>query len=67
MTSIPSYRFKTISEYHRQVGLPKPEHPLISLVHMDSITPPVTEGSFSLIFDIGVPPLIQINGRLIIK
>ena len=51
MESVQPYKFKTITEYHRQLGLPKPEHPLISLVHMDSITPPITEGSFSLIFD----------------
>lgn len=44
-------RFKTISEYHRAAGLPKPEHPLISLVRMDMVVPPITEGSFSLIFD----------------
>ena len=51
MDSGPQYRFKTITEYHRQTGLPKPEHPLISVVHMDDITPPVTEGSFSMIFE----------------
>lgn len=51
MDGVQPKKFKTITEYHRKLGLPKPEHPLISLVHMDSITPPVTEGSFSLIFD----------------
>jgi len=51
MESVQPYKFKTITEYHRQLGLPKPEHPLISVVHMDSITPLITEGSFSLIFD----------------
>jgi AraC family transcriptional regulator, transcriptional activator of pobA len=45
------YRFKTITEYHRLTGLPMPEHPLISLVHMNAITPPVTEGSFTMIFE----------------
>jgi AraC family transcriptional activator of pobA len=51
MNSAQPYRFKTITEYHRMAGLPKPEHPLISLIHMDSITRPMEEGSFSLIFD----------------
>lgn len=51
MDSVPIYKFKTITEYHRQFGLPKPEHPLISVVRMDLITPLVTEGAFSLIFD----------------
>jgi AraC-like DNA-binding protein len=30
-------RIKTILEYHRVMGLPKPEHPLISVVHLESI------------------------------
>jgi AraC-like DNA-binding protein len=51
MNNIQPYRFKTITEYHRLMGLPKPEHPLISLIRMDTVTPPVTEGTFSLIFD----------------
>lgn len=28
---------KTISEYHRMLGLPKPEHPLVSLTRFDDI------------------------------
>ena len=28
-------RIKTISEYHRLAGLPKPEHPLISVINME--------------------------------
>src|ERR1700753_880673 len=51
MSSVQTFRFKTITEYHRQAGLPKPQHPLISLVHMDDVTMPLTEGSLSLIFD----------------
>ena len=51
MNSGQLFRFKTITEYHRQAGLPKPHHPLISLVHMDEVTLPLTQGSFSLIFD----------------
>ncbi|MBC7904481.1 MAG: AraC family transcriptional regulator [Gemmatimonadaceae bacterium] len=30
-------RFKTISEFHRFRGLPKPEHPLISVINLESI------------------------------
>lgn len=45
------FRFHTINEYHRAVGLPNPAHPLISLVHMDDIKRPLAEGSFSLIYD----------------
>lgn len=45
------YHFHTITEYHRAAGLPKPAHPLISLVHMDELNRPMAEGSFSLIYD----------------
>lgn len=31
------HRIKTISEYHRLRGLPKPQHPLISLIDFESI------------------------------
>lgn len=45
------FHFHTITEYHRAADLPKPAHPLISLVHMDDLTRPLTEGAFSLIYD----------------
>lgn len=34
------HRIKTISEYHKVMGLPKPEHPLISVVDYSSIQLP---------------------------
>jgi AraC family transcriptional regulator, transcriptional activator of pobA len=39
MTNIKLYRIKTISEYHRLRGLPKPEHPLISVVDYSAFKP----------------------------
>ena len=51
MTSIPPYRIQTITDYHRLTGLPRPAHPLISLVHLESMTPPATGGPVSLTFD----------------
>jgi AraC family transcriptional activator of pobA len=51
MSSHKLFRFSTITEYHRAAGLPKPAHPLISVVHMDDITMPLAEIPFSLIFD----------------
>lgn len=51
MNSNQLYHFHTITEYHRAAGLPNPAHPLISLVHMDELNWPLTEGSFSLIYD----------------
>lgn len=51
MTSVQPYRIKTITEYHRVTGLPKPEHPLISVINIESLKPEVTDGPLSLVFD----------------
>ncbi|KAA6438714.1 helix-turn-helix transcriptional regulator [Dyadobacter flavalbus] len=51
MNNHPLHRFHTITEYHRAAGLPKPAHPLVSLVHMDELNRPLYEGPFSLIYD----------------
>ncbi|EHQ29636.1 helix-turn-helix domain-containing protein [Mucilaginibacter paludis] len=45
------YRIKSITEYHRLLGLAKPEHPLVSLINVGSFQPPPIEGPVSLIFD----------------
>ncbi len=45
------FRFSTITEYHRAAGLPKPAHPLISLVHMEDLNRPLAENSFCLTYD----------------
>lgn len=34
------HQIKTISEYHKVMGLPKPEHPLISVIDYSSIQLP---------------------------
>ncbi len=44
-------RINTINEYHRLTRLPNPQHPLISVVHMDQVVPPLREGSFSMVFN----------------
>ena len=31
------YRIKTISEYHQLKGLSKPEHPMVSVIHLDEM------------------------------
>jgi len=45
------YRIKTISEFHRLRGLPKPEHPLISLIDYGSIKHSSENNPTSWIFD----------------
>jgi AraC-like DNA-binding protein len=37
MTNVKPYSIKTISEFHRFRNLPKPEHPLISIINMERI------------------------------
>ncbi len=53
MVNKQPYRIKTISEYHKMMDLPKPEHPLISLINLESLThfPISNTEPVSLIFD----------------
>jgi AraC family transcriptional activator of pobA len=51
MANIQPYRIKTISQYHQVMGLPKPEHPLISVINMESIEHPSGNDPVSLVFD----------------
>lgn len=37
MPNIKLHRFKTISEFHKFRGLPKPEHPLISVINVADV------------------------------
>jgi AraC family transcriptional activator of pobA len=37
MANIQPHRFKTISEFHQFRELPKPEHPLVSVINLESI------------------------------
>jgi AraC family transcriptional regulator, transcriptional activator of pobA len=51
MANKQPFRIKTISQYHQVMGLPKPEHPLISVVNMETISQPTGHESVSLMFD----------------
>src|ERR1700709_2294808 len=51
MANARLHRIKTISEYHRIMGLPKPEHPLISVINFESIKHLPYDESISLVFD----------------
>jgi AraC family transcriptional regulator, transcriptional activator of pobA len=44
-------RIKSISDYHHIMGLPKPEHPLISVINFDDIKHYPDDKSVSLVFD----------------
>ena len=43
-------RIKTISEFHRMANLPKPQHPLITLVDLKTMGRPL-EGTYTRVFD----------------
>lgn len=45
------YRIKTISQYHQIIGLPKPEHPLISVINLESFKQVPLSEPISLVFD----------------
>ena len=51
MANTQPYRIKTISEYHKLIGHPKPEHPLISVINLESVKPPIINEPISLIYD----------------
>jgi AraC family transcriptional regulator, transcriptional activator of pobA len=51
MAYVQPRRIKTISQYHQVMGLPKPEHPLISVINMESIEHSPGDGPISLVFD----------------
>lgn len=51
MKNIKLQHIKTISEYHRLRGLPKPEHPMMSIIHLDEIRNISTDEHTSWIFD----------------
>ncbi|RDC56181.1 AraC family transcriptional regulator [Pedobacter chinensis] len=51
MESLHRYHFKTISEYHKLAGLPKPGHPLVSVVNMQDVKMPMANGQVSMIYD----------------
>jgi AraC-like DNA-binding protein len=50
MKNIQPHRIKTISEYHKIKGLPKPEHPLVSVIHLDE-TQQLTATQSTWVFD----------------
>jgi len=45
------HRIKTITEFHRVRGLPKPQHPLISLIDFASIRHSTDNNSINWVFD----------------
>jgi AraC family transcriptional activator of pobA len=51
MAGMQPLRIKTISEYHRVMGLPKPEHPMISVINFETIKRLPYDEAISIVFD----------------
>ena len=51
MTTTKPIRIKTISEYHQAAGLPKPEHPLISVINLETVQQVPGTEPINLVFD----------------
>ena len=51
MANARPYRIKTINEFHQVLGLPKPEHPLISVINLDAIAQAPDENKFSIVLN----------------
>jgi len=51
MANQPPYRIKSINQYHQILGLPKPEHPLISVIDLASFTQASMSEPVSLMYD----------------
>jgi len=51
MTTTKPTRIKSISEYHQAMGLPKPEHPLISVINLETVQREHGNEPINLVFD----------------
>lgn len=51
MARLKTHRIKTISEYHRLRDLPKPEHPLISIIDLADTKRPAELGQVNWVLD----------------
>ena len=51
MSNTQVRRVKTISEFHQLRGLPKPEHPLISVINLESVEASFANEPLTFVFD----------------
>lgn len=51
MVNSRPYLIKTISQYHQILGIAKPEHPLISVINLNSFEPVPLDKPISVVFD----------------
>lgn len=51
MPDTPLIRMKTISEYHKIMGLAKPEHPLVSVINFEDVKRRNQEGPVNFVYE----------------
>lgn len=51
MSGTQLLRFKTISEYHKYMNLPKPEHPLVSVLNFEDILKQRPNDSINFVYE----------------
>lgn len=65
MATSPPLRFKTIAEYQQFRGMPRPEHPLVSVINLDGLPFMQADEAVSLVFDFYSISLKRVpNGRM---
>ena len=60
-------RIKTISEFHKLRGFPKPEHPLISVINVTTINSNVAVASENLVLDFYIIALKRVFSKSKLK
>jgi len=45
------YRIQNIKEYHQILGLPVPEHPMISVINLEDVIPYTSDEKINVVFD----------------
>lgn len=62
MTILKTHKLKTISEFHRLMGAPMPEHPLMSVIKFDEFNVSETKESIQVVFDFYIIALKRMQG-----
>ena len=62
MANKKPHRIRTIIDYHKHLGLAKPEHPLISVINMDAVTRLPDRKAVNVVFDFYLITLKRMKG-----
>ena len=62
MNNLKTHKLKTISEFHRLMGAPVPEHPLMSIIKFDEFKISETQESIQAAFDFYIITLKRMKG-----